>query len=163
VVCEYEIVLQVKIFCLVIGVMEEQRVEIKFYVKVSKSAVESIELINKAYGSADMSRANVYRWYACFRDGREDMKDDARSGHPSTARTDENVESIRRLLTEDRCTSLQMIVDCLNIGKETVCRIVTEDLGKKKDLCKICSSRLDHRAETRMRFLLPGSSFNGTR
>jgi hypothetical protein len=26
VVCEYELVLQVKIFCLVIGVMEEQRV-----------------------------------------------------------------------------------------------------------------------------------------
>ena len=47
-----------------------------------KSAVETIELINKAYGSAAMSRANVYRWYARFRDGREDVKDDARSGRP---------------------------------------------------------------------------------
>ena len=67
-VCEYELVLQVKIFCLVIGVMEEQRVAIKFCVKASKSAVETIELINKAYGSAAMSRANVYRWYARFRE-----------------------------------------------------------------------------------------------
>ena len=91
------------------------------------------------------------------------MKDDARSGRPSTARTDENVESVRRLLTEDRRTTLQMIADHLNIGKETVCRIVTEDLGKKRDLCEICSSRLDHRAETRMHCLLPGFSFNGTR
>jgi len=100
-------------------------VAIKFCVKASKSAVETIELINKAYGSAAMSRAIVYWWYARFRDGREYVKDDARSGLPSTARTDENVESVRRLLTEDRRTTLQMIADRLNIGKETVRRIVT--------------------------------------
>ena len=45
------------------------------------------------------------------------MKDDARSGRPSTARTDESVESVGRLLTEDCCTTLQMIADCLNVGK----------------------------------------------
>ena len=104
----------------------------------------------------------MYRWYARFQDGREDVKDDARSCRSSTARTDENVESVRRLLTEDCRTTLQMIADRLNIGKETVRRIVTEDLGKKKDLRKICSSHLDRRAETRTRCLLPGSSFNGT-
>ena len=43
---------------------------IKFCVKAGKGAVETIELINKAYGSAAMSRAIVYRWYARFRDGR---------------------------------------------------------------------------------------------
>jgi len=129
----------VKIFCLVIGIMEEQRVAIKFCVKAGKSAVETIKLINKAYGSAAMSRAIVYRWYACFRDGRKDMKDNARSGRPSTARTDENVESVR-LLTEDRRTTLQIIADRLNIGKETVCRIVSKDLGKRK----ICSRFVPH-------------------
>jgi len=44
--------------------MEEQRVAIKFCVKAGRIAVETIELINKVYGSAAMSRANVYRWYA---------------------------------------------------------------------------------------------------
>jgi len=107
-------------------------VAIKFCVKAGKGAVETIELINKAYGSAAMSRANVYRWYTRFRDGREDAKDDARSGRPSTARTDENVESVRRLLTENLRTTLQVIADRLNTGKETVRRIVTEDLGKRK-------------------------------
>jgi len=66
VVCEYELVLQVKNFCLVISVMEEQRVAIIFCVKAGKSAVETIKLINKAYGSAAMNRAIVYRWYARF-------------------------------------------------------------------------------------------------
>ena len=94
--------------------------------------METIELISKAYGSAAMSRTNVYRWYACFWDGREDLKDDARCGRPSTARSDENVESVRCLLTEDRRTTLKMIADRLNTGKETVRRIVTEDLGEKE-------------------------------
>jgi len=91
-----------------------------------------------------MCRANVYRWYACFRDGREDVKDDARSGRPSTAKTDENVESVRHLLTEDRRTTLQMVADRLNIGKEIICRIVTEDLGKRK----ICARFVPHALTT---------------
>ena len=41
--------------------MEEQRVAIKFCIKAGKSAVDMIELINKAYGSAAMCHANVYR------------------------------------------------------------------------------------------------------
>ena len=64
------------------------------------------------------------------------MKNDARNGSPSTARTDENVESVCRLLTEDRRTTLQVIADRLNVCKETVRRIVTEDLGKRK-ICAI--------------------------
>ena len=56
-----------------------------------------------------------------------DVKDDARSGRPLTARTDENVESVRHLPTEDRHTTLQMIADRLNICRETVRRIVTEE------------------------------------
>jgi len=124
--------------------MEEQRVAIQFCVKAGKSAVETIELINKDYGSAAMSRAIVYRWYARFRDGREEVKDDARSGRPSTARIDENMESVRRLLTEDRLTTLQMIADRLNIGKEAVRWIVTEDLGKRK----ICARFVPHALTT---------------
>jgi len=45
---------------------------------------------------------------------------------------DKNMESVHRLLTEDHRTTLQVIADCLNIGKEIVRLAVTEDLGKKK-------------------------------
>ena len=89
------------------------------------------QCVNKAYGRAAMSRANVYRWYARFQDGREGVKDDARSGRPSTARTDENVESVRRLLTADRRATLQMTADRLNIGKETVRTDCNRRLGEK--------------------------------
>ena len=61
---------------------------------------------------------------------------------------------------QDHRTTLQMIADRLNIGKETVRRIVTEDLENRS--ARDCSSRLDHRVEIRTGCLLPGS-FNGTR
>ena len=70
------------------------------------------------------------------------MKDDVRSGRPSTARTDKNVESVCRLLTEDRRTTLQMTANRLNIGKETVRRILTEDLGKRKICARFVSYAL---------------------
>jgi len=68
------------------------------------------------------------------------VKDDARSGRPLTARTDENVESVHRLLTEDHRTTLQMTADRLNIGKETARLIVTENLGRRK----ICARFVPH-------------------
>ena len=105
---------------------------IKFCAKAGKIALETIGLITKAYCSVVMSRANVHRCYARFRDGKEDVKGDARSGRSSTTTKDENVETVRRLLTEDRRATLQIIVDRSNIGKETVRRIVTEDFGKRK-------------------------------
>ena len=91
------------------------------------------------------------------------MKDDARSGHLSTARTDENVESVCHLLTEDRHTTLQMTADRLNIGKETGRLIVTEDLGKRKICARFFPHALTTEQEQATRCLLPGSSFNGTR
>jgi len=72
------------------------------------------------------------------------VKDDARSGRPSTARTDESVESVGRLLTEDRRITLQINAYRLNVGKETVRRIVTEDLGKRK----ICARVVPHALTT---------------
>ena len=73
--------------------------------------------------------------YAGFRDRMDYMKDVARSGRSSTARTDENVESVRRLLREDRCIPLQVIADCLNVSKETVRRIVNPRLWEKRKIC----------------------------
>ena len=63
---------------------------------------------------------------------------------PDLTTADENVESVRRLLTEDRRTNLQMTADRLNIGKETVRRIVTEDLEKRK----ICARSVPHALTT---------------
>ena len=37
-----------------------------------------------------------------FRDGREDLEDDPRTGKPTTSRNDENIEAVQNLMKEDR-------------------------------------------------------------
>ena len=80
----------------------EQRYSIKFCVKLGNSATETLEMIEKAYGNQALSRAQVFRWHKTFREGREGVEDEQRSGRPSTAHTSDNTEKVRAVLNSDR-------------------------------------------------------------
>lgn len=54
----------------------EVHANIKFLVKLNKTATETYEMICEAYGSNFMSRARVFEWHRRFRKGREEVKDD---------------------------------------------------------------------------------------
>jgi hypothetical protein len=60
----------------------EQRANIKFCFKLGKTAREAYEMMNNVYGSDCVSRSNIFRWYAVFRDGREDTEDAPRACVP---------------------------------------------------------------------------------
>ena len=81
---------------------------IKFCFKAGKSATETLEMVNATYGDQALSRLSVFRWYGRFHDGREDTKDDPRSGRPTECRNDNNVEKISQLLLQNRHLSLRM-------------------------------------------------------
>ena len=76
-------------------VKEEQRVAIKFCCKVDFSATKTVELIQKAYGDAELSRTTVFEWHKRFREGRESVKYDESSGRP-TSRTDDNFVAVEK-------------------------------------------------------------------
>jgi hypothetical protein len=57
----------------------EQRANIKFYLKLGKTAGEAYEMIKSVYGSDCLSHSNIFRWYAVFRDGREGTEDAPRA------------------------------------------------------------------------------------
>jgi len=63
---------------------KSERVNIRFLVKLKKSATETFQLLAEAYGEDCMSRARVFEWHKRFSEGRESMKDDDRPGHPHT-------------------------------------------------------------------------------
>jgi transposase len=63
----------------------ERRVAIKFSSKVDFSATKTVELIQKAYGDAALSRTTIFEWHKRFREGRESVKDDKRCGRPATS------------------------------------------------------------------------------
>jgi hypothetical protein len=61
----------------------EQRVNIKFYVKMGKSPTETCEMLQTVYGDEASSCSSVFEWFKRFKDRREDLWDDPRSGHLS--------------------------------------------------------------------------------
>jgi hypothetical protein len=59
----------------------EQR---KFFAKLGKSASETLLMLTEAYGADAKNKSSVFEWHKRFKQGREDVKDDERTGHPKT-------------------------------------------------------------------------------
>jgi hypothetical protein len=78
--------------------MQEQRYAIKFCVKLKKSATETFASLTEAYGDAALSRTMVFRWHKAFKEGREKVEDDPRSGRPISSTNYENVEVVRAVM-----------------------------------------------------------------
>ena len=74
-----------------------------------------------------------YEWIKRFKEGRESLKDDDRSGKPTTTTINgENVAKVQEILDLDRRASLHMIARRLNISYGSVQAIVTDRLGLSK-------------------------------
>lgn len=115
----------------------EQRINLKFLVKLGKTATESLEMLKQVYGDEALSRARVFDWHKRFKEGQEEVEDDARSGRPSTSMTANNIERVRQVLRRDNRLTIRMIADELSIGKDSVWKIITEELGKRKVCAKM--------------------------
>ena len=56
----------------------EQRINIKFCVKLGKTATETMKMLRDVYGDSYMSRTRVFEWRKRFVEGREDVEDDSK-------------------------------------------------------------------------------------
>jgi len=80
----------------------EQRINIKFCVKIGKSASEMLALLTVAYGEYAMKKSSVFEWHRWFKEGREDVQNNPRNGQPKTQRADPNVDRVQTLARSDR-------------------------------------------------------------
>lgn len=115
----------------------EQRYAIKFCVRLGKNASETYQMLREAFKEECISRSQCGRWHKAFKEGREEVTDDPRSGRPTTARIDENVRRVRETLSSDRRLSIRAIADILNLSTFAVHGIVTEDLQMRKVCAKL--------------------------
>ena len=112
--------------CREMDVKEEQRMAVKFCCKVDFSTTKAVELIQKAYGDAALSRTTIFEWHKRFREGRESVKDDERSGRPTTSRTDDNIAAVDKMVKKDRNVTSRLITDTLGISKTVILRILRD-------------------------------------
>jgi [histone H3]-lysine36 N-dimethyltransferase SETMAR len=110
----------------------EYRAVIKFlHLKGNTPAQIKAEL-DAVYGDSSPSFATVKRWVAEFKCGRTSLADDERSGRPITATTSDNIEKVHQMVLNDHRIKVREISEALNISKERVCHILTEELGMRK-------------------------------
>ena len=106
-------------------------------------------MLQEVYGDETMSRSCVFEWHKWFKEGCEDVEDDSRSGRHSTSRTADNVEHVKQMVHGDRWLTVRMIADELEINRDSVWEIITEDLGMWKIYVKMVPKLLDDEQKER--------------
>ena len=110
-----------------------------FCVKLGGNATTTHGKLQQAFGDDAMSKAQAFRWKKRgFSEGRILVEDEQRSGRPSTTRTRDNTAQVRELFRSDRRLTVNMIADEVNLNREAVRRILTEELGMRK----VCAKNL---------------------
>jgi len=82
--------------------LKEQRVCVKFCFKRGKNFYGGFYMLQQAYGEDCLSRTQYHEWYQCFKSGRTSIKDDPKSGRPSTSMDDDHVQKVLAVIRQNR-------------------------------------------------------------
>lgn len=107
----------------------EQRICIKFCQKLGDTCAETYAKLQKVYGEECMSRTRVYDWFKRFQDGRQNVNSDARSGRPTTSRTNKNIADVCAAVLKGHRITVRELSKDVNISYGSVQAILAEDLG----------------------------------
>lgn len=108
------------------------------------SIQETYQKMQRAYGTHCPSESLVRKWFKEFEDGRIDVYDLPRSGRPKLF---EKVDEVKKVIDEFPFASCRYIAHIINIDKNTVKRILIEDLHMKKVLFRWVPKNFDRISE----------------
>ena len=66
-------------------------------------------MLTVVFGESTMSRTQVQLWYNQFKEGREDVNDDAYPGRPNTSTTDENIEAVEKMILDNHRITIREV------------------------------------------------------
>ena len=89
----------------------KQRICIKFCFKIGKTATETYQLLQQAYGEVAMGCTQVFNWFHQFKEGRTSVESDPRSGRLSTLRNKEMIAKVRTIIRNNRRLTVREIAD----------------------------------------------------
>jgi hypothetical protein len=126
--------------------MQPSKENLRFYVYVeSKRGQKPGDILHQlqfVFGDAAPGIAFVYKWMKEFRKNQRDSFDDLpRCGRPVSTRTNTNISRVFDFVSEEPKSSISLIADSLQLSKQTVRRILVDDLLLKK----ICSVWVPHK------------------
>jgi len=122
--------------------IEEQRVCVKFCLKVGKTFTETFQMLQQAYGEECLSRTQCYELYERFKSCRTSIENDPKSGRPSSSTGGDHIEKVRSVIRENRRITLREVSEEVGICKRSCHTIVTEKLKMHRVAAKFLSHLL---------------------
>ena len=111
---------------------KEQRICIKFCFNLKKTAAETHQILQEAFGDNAMSQSKTFLWHKRFKDGRTSVDDDECSGRPSTSTTPENIAKVREAILADRRQTIHDVCEIIGLSYGTVQRILADNLNMRR-------------------------------
>ncbi|CAF3882423.1 unnamed protein product [Rotaria sordida] len=114
----------------------------RFYTKVRTALNIQARIIHdelySVYGDQAPSLRTMERWSKLFREGREEIEDEARHGRSITETTSENIKRIRLLIDDDSCVTIE------ELQEKVTARYILKDLTdfQRAERVRICKENL---------------------
>jgi len=113
-----------------------EKIEYRAYIKIRALLGVSAQAITNelvlVHGDQAPKYSTVAKWAALFKDGRESLEDDPRSGRPQTTYTAENIEQVRAIIEENPHATHDIIEALTSINHFTINEIIHNALKKRK-------------------------------
>lgn len=110
----------------------EFRAVIKFLTKQGKPPQTIFQEMLSVYGDSCPGKTMVYKWNSLFKQGRESLEDDPRSGRPIEATTSNIVEKVEKLILEDTRLKKKQLAEMVGVSPATILNILHDHLGMSK-------------------------------
>lgn len=88
---------------------------------------QSIDRLSSGFGDEAPSKSTVYEWFAEFKRGRSSLSHASGGGRPKTAITQQNIDTVQKLIEKDRRITYQEIRASLGIGNSQIQKIIMHD------------------------------------
>lgn len=113
--------------------IHEQRINVKFIVKIEKKNFAwCYKLLTEGYCENSLSRAGVLQWFKQFSESQQSTEDDEFSGRPVSISTSQTVTNINKIASGDRRICIRMMAETVNAHKETVRKILPNELNMRR-------------------------------
>ena len=107
---------------------EHFRAMILYDLKCGLNESQTLERLTQAFGDLAPLRATVISWFAESKRGRTSLKDEERSGRPTSVVTEENISAVEALIKEDLRRTYKDIEGALGISSPSVSTILHQHL-----------------------------------
>ncbi|GFW41935.1 protein GVQW3 [Trichonephila clavipes] len=109
----------------------DQRICIKFFFKLGKTGTETYKMMMKtAFGDEAMSRVRVFEWFRRFKEGRQSVNSDPRSGRPSS-RNEDKIAQVKAVVRSNRHLTVREIAQEGHISVGSCDKILRKDLNMR--------------------------------